>query len=433
MPASRQSKAIPTISRVCSDQTLVELVYDAEQRKTGLVVSRFGGLWNIEQEVTIETGEVLVPYAATNNLIASECVLLASKPEECGLKEDLLGDIRAFLRRYVDITPLFEDVAAHYVLLTWVYDRFGEMPYLRLRGDFGSGKTRGLLALGSICYRPFFASAASTTAPIFHTINAFGGTLVLDEADLPFSDERAEVVKILNSGSVRGMPLLRCVPNKHREFNPHAFKVFGPKIVGMREAFSDHALESRFITEEMGQRPLRPDIPIHLPPAFKQEALTLRNRLLHYRISEYFNISSNPAALISGVAPRLNQTALSLLSLVDDPAVRARIQDHLAAGYADLVADREASPEAAVLAAALAALEKADGAGVPLRRIAEQYNMTATSDFGWPASNRWIGSMLRKKLHIRTRKSNGIYIVPMEEQEKLLQIAERYGISRDAA
>ena len=77
----------------------------------------------------------------------------------------------------------FENVATHYVLLTWLYDAFNELPYLRLRGDYGSGKTRALLTIGSLCYKGFFASGASTVSPIFHTLDAFRGTLIFDEAD----------------------------------------------------------------------------------------------------------------------------------------------------------------------------------------------------------------------------------------------------------
>ena len=64
------------------------------------------------------------------------------------------------------------------------------------RGDYGTGKTRALLAIGSLCYKPFFASGASTVSPIFHVLDAFGGTLVLDEADLRFSDATADLTKI---------------------------------------------------------------------------------------------------------------------------------------------------------------------------------------------------------------------------------------------
>jgi len=109
-----------------------------------------------------------VPYTATNNLLTSGCVLLPSDIGDFGDKGDLLGAIQTYFRKYVDLSPAFEDIAAHYVLLTWVYDAFQELGYLRFRGDYGSGKTRALLTVGSLCYKPFFASGASTVSPIFH-------------------------------------------------------------------------------------------------------------------------------------------------------------------------------------------------------------------------------------------------------------------------
>ena len=386
---------IPTVSRVCRDGTLVELVYDPIKRKTALAVSRFGGLWNIEEAVRIETGETLVPYSAKNNLIANECVLLPSGPVEYGTREELLADIQAFIHRYVDLSPLFEQIAAHYVLLTWVYDAFGELPYLRLRGDYGTGKTRGLLAIGSLCYRPFFASGASTTSPIFHTLNSFGGTLVLDEADFPYSDARADLVKILNNGTVPGMPVLRTVVNRHKEFNPAAFKVFGPKLIAMRESFKDTALESRFLTEETGMRPLRADVPIQLPPALKTEALKLRNRLLHFRFCEFSRVKSDTSAIVKGIEPRLNQTALSLLSMVDDAALRVELQTWLIAQNERTIADRRATPEAGVVAALTAAFLASDKHHVLLGAITDRFNDAHEAAYGHPMTHKWVGYMLR--------------------------------------
>ncbi|MEI9933210.1 MAG: hypothetical protein WDM89_22430 [Rhizomicrobium sp.] len=101
--------------------------------------------------------------------------------------------------------------------------------------------------------------------------------------------------------------------------------MFGPKIIAMRESFKDEALESRFLTEEeTGLRPLRSDIPIQLPPTLKEEALELRNRLLHFRFCELAKIKTDTTVLVDGIDPRLNQTALSLLSVVDDAAVRRK-------------------------------------------------------------------------------------------------------------
>ena len=419
---------VPTVSRVCADRTLIELVYDAAKRTTGLAVSRFGGLWNIEQEVKIETGETLVPYSPKNNLIANECVLLPSSPSEFFTKEELIADIQTFLHRYVDLSPLFAKIASYYILLTWVHDAFNEVPYLRLRGEYGTGKTRGLMAIGALCYKAFYASGASTTSPIFHTLDAFGGTLIFDEADLPYSDARADIVKILNNGTVRGMPVLRTVVNRHKEFNPYAFKVFGPKIVAMRGSFDDRALESRFFTEETGRRPLRADIPIHLPHEMKTEALALRNRLLHFRFCNLFSITADPAVLMDGVEPRLNQTASSLLSLVDDIALRDEMQRAFIEDYQSTLSERSDTSEVGVLKAARAAFGAAEGANVRVRDIADRFNEEHSAEYGGPRSNRWIGHILRTRLRLATRKSDGVYVIPATEKPKIEALIARMGV-----
>lgn len=416
---------VPTISRVCSD-TLVELVYDTKSKKTALAVSRYDGLWNIEQEVRVETGEFLVPYHPRDNLIASGCVLLPEKPAEYYFKPELIADIRDFLHRYVDLSEQFELVAAYYILLTWVYDAFNELPYLRLRGDYGTGKTRALLALGSLCYRPFFASGASTTSPIFHTQDLYGGTLVLDEADFPQSDARADLVKLLNNGNVRGMPVLRSVMNRNREFSPHAFKVFGPKIVAMRGEFQDQALSSRFMTEETGTRQLRQDIPIALDGSFEREALQLRNRLLHFRFCEYYKIKSDPAALMRDAEPRLNQTSLPLLSLIDEAEERSQVQSWLLAQYQDLKAERAESDEAHILRAICDAHAASRGP-VSLAEVSRRFH-AADGGHVERRSNKWIGYLVRARLRLRTERIGGTYTVPASECVKAVAMAPRYGI-----
>ncbi|TAL04089.1 MAG: hypothetical protein EPO08_02425 [Rhodospirillaceae bacterium] len=417
----------PTISRICG-RTLAELVYDRETKKTGLVISHTRSLWNIEQEFQIETGEMLVPYSPNNNLIANECIVFPSKPEISGDKRELLADIQSFVHRYVDLSPLFEQIAVHYILLTWLHDAFSELGYLRLRGDYGTGKTRALTVLGSLCYKGFFASGASTVSPIFHVLDSMGGTLIFDEADLPFSDARAEMVKVFNNGTMPGMPVLRTMMNRHKEFNPQAFKVYGPKIIAMRGSFEDRALESRFLTEETGTRPLRDDVPLFLPPSMKAEALSLRNRLLHFRLCNFFDINTDATALIEGIEPRLNQTALSLLSLVDDADVRSAIQAALVEENANTLSERRETLEGAVLASVVEAFAATDGENVPIRDIAERFNATHRVEYGGPVSNRWIGNMLRKGLRLTPHKSNGIYVVPISEKSKIDVLAKRMGV-----
>ena len=228
----------PTVSTVLDRKTLVELLYDPFDKRTQLAIGEENGQWRIADNIESKTGERLVPYRADNNLIKHSVVLFPSEPEEYGSTEELLTDVRAYIHRYVDLTDWFELIAAHYVLLSWVYDRFNELPYLRLRGEYGTGKTRFLLTVGSICRAPIFASGASSVAPLFHLLDRFGGTLILDEADFRFSDAKAEIAKILNNGNVKGFPVLRCEFEERPRIQP-------TRLPGFRSEAHRHARSVR--------------------------------------------------------------------------------------------------------------------------------------------------------------------------------------------
>ena len=410
------------------DGTMVELLYDATTRATQFAVRRPDGSVSVERAFDAPGGDQLLPYSATNNLITTGCVLLPAEVGEFRDKGDLVAEVRAFLHRYVDLSPLFEEIAPYYVLLSWVYDAFQELPMVRFRGDYGTGKTRALLAVGSLCYKPFFASGASTVSPIFHILDAFRGTLVLDEADFRFSDATAELTKVLNNGTVDGLPVLRTMANRHRELNPQAFRVFGPKLVAMRKSFNDEALESRFLTEETGGRPLRADIPIHLPKGLATEALQLRNKLLAWRFAARHLVGPDPSRLIEGVEPRMNQTALALLSLVDDAAARDRIRAALVGEYAALRAERGDGLDAVMLGVLVELFDTAAGLGVPVNDVAQGFNAVAGADLGHPMSNKWVGGFLRNRLRLRTMKTGGVYVVPREERARVAALAARAGI-----
>lgn len=430
-PHPKTGAPLPIISRVLPDGTLIETLYCPLKSSTSLAVATPDGEVVVVSSVE-HASERLVPYSARNNLLATGCVLLPSEVGDFGDKEDLVREVRSFLHRYVDLTPVFEEIAAHYVLLTWVYDAFNELGYLRLRGDYGTGKTRALKTIGSLCYKPFFASGASTVSPIFHVLDAVGGTLVLDEADFRFSDATADLTKILNNGTVRGLPVLRTMANRHRELNPQAFSVFGPKLVGMRQDFADAALESRFLTEETGGRPLRADIPIHTPGSLAREAEVLRNKLLAWRFRARWQAGPDPSRLITGVEPRRNQTALALLSLVDDPGMRRRIGDELVGEEARVREERASSLEATMLGVLLAAFDGAPGPHVAVADCTKRFNSTRERMEG-AVSNKWVGWVLRTRLRVATRRARGVYVVPRTELQKIEALAQRFGVDRETA
>lgn len=427
-PAEQKGdRTVATVSRRLDDGTLIELVYTPRERRTALAIHA-GGKSAVLDSHLLGDGTVLVPIKATNNLVRHRCVLLPSTPEPYGELTALVASIREYLHQYIDLSRDFEDIATYYVILTWVYDAFNELPYLRLRGDYGSGKTRALLVIGSICYKPFFASGASTVSPIFHALDTFQGTLVFDETDFRFSDEKAELVKIFNSGNVKGFPVLRTSVTPNKEFDPRAFSVFGPKIVAMRRSFDDQALESRFLTEDMGKRPLRSDIPINLPDEQQEEALSLRNRLLSYRFATLEQARIDTAAYDERLSPRLNQIIAPLLAVVDDEKVRVAIRHSLQSLEEGLEATRAASPEADVLEIVLALAQTADRDHLPIAEITESFIKRFGKEYDRPITPRYVGHLIRNRLRLTTYKRHGSFVVPLLQKEHLAVLARRYGM-----
>lgn len=415
----------PTVSRRMPDGTLIELLYDAPEGITSFAVRDPDGGLHIEPHVDLSSGERLVPYSATNNLLTSGCVLLPSALADNRDIGDLVDDIRAYLARYVDLSPDFLTLAPYYVLLSWSYDAFNEVPILRFRGSFGSGKTRGLLVLGSISYKPFFASGASTVSPIFHILDTFRGTLVLDEADFRFSDATNELTKILNNGTVDGLPVLRTMTNRNRELNPQAFRVYGTKMLAMRESFSDAALESRCITEETGTRPLPPHIPICLPDTMKAEAQMLRNRLLMWRLTTLPTIAPDPAATIMGADPRTNQMSLPLLSLIANPEERSRVATWLS-GQATARTHSGERSDQRMIAALAGAFDASRAPYISIADVAARYNEGEEVAL----SNKRVGAIIRLRFGISTAKSRGVYGIPQEERARIVALVDRLGVPR---
>jgi hypothetical protein len=421
----KKPRAIPAVSTTLDDGSLVEMVYRPEERRTAFVV------WHDDEWTEVphveRDGARLVPYSPRNNLITNGVVLFPSEPAEYGTVAELVAEVQAYIHRYVDLSPLFEQIATYYVLFSWVYDAFNELPYLRVRGDYGSGKTRFLLVVGSLCYKPIFASGASTVSPLFRLLDTFRGTLVIDESDFRVSDERAEVVKILNNGNGRGFPVLRSELVGKGEYDPRAYHVFGPKLVATRGFFEDRALESRCLSEEMGQRELRADIAISLPPDAADEALAMRNKLLLFRFRNLASCGPAYQLVDRTIEPRLNQIFVPLMSVVDDADVRSDLLELARQYQREIIADRGLNTEAQVLEVVNELLMTSDSARLSIKEITAVFAERFGSEYD-KITNRWIGGLLRKRLGLRPQKSNGTYVIPLEDTPKLNRLREKYGM-----
>lgn len=269
-------------------------------------------------------------------------------------------------------------------------------------------------------------------SPLFRILDAFRGTLVLDESDFRVSDERAEVVKILNNGNARGFPVLRSEQRDRREFDPRAYAVFGPKLVATRGFFDDRALESRCLTEEMGQGRLRADIPIKDPDTWADEARALQKQLLSFRFEHWHRERPTESLVDKTLEPRLNQVFTPLLAVLDDEVARDNLRQFARRLQQQLVSDRGLELEARVLETIRALLDGDEGGRLSVKDITQWFADRFGDEYDTKVTTKWIGGIVRRKLLLRTQKSHGVFIIPRGEYPKLDLLFEKHGIATDA-
>ncbi|MBN2239689.1 MAG: DUF3854 domain-containing protein [Dehalococcoidales bacterium] len=296
---------------VLADGTIGEMVIDRDER---FFVIGFNG--KVRKGYQHDTGKVT--YLPTRDGLAGEVVHFAPTAVPYESQAALFKEIKTFVHKYLELPVDFEEIASLYVLLTWIFEFAPSIPYLRVIGDWGTGKTRFLQVVGAICFRPIFASGATTPAPIFRILEQFRGTLVLDEADFKDSSAWMEMVKLLNNGYRPGMPVLRA-DKENGKWYPRSYQVFGPKLISTRFRFKDEALESRCLTSEM--MPLtRDDIPRILPHTFETEVNELRSKLVTFRLTNLLRLKGKTFGnelLEPNLQPRLQEILIPLKALLN--------------------------------------------------------------------------------------------------------------------
>jgi len=408
------------------DGQIIETVYNPKEERTQFAVYKNCAV-ELVDTIKNDNDEEFSPLDAKSDIVKKGVVLLPSEPVEYESEEKLITDTKNFIHKYLDISPIYEQIASYYVLFAWRFDCFHEVPYLRAIGDFGSGKSRFLQAIGAICYRPIFTGGATTTAPIFRILDEIKGTLVLDEADLRFSDMTTDVVKILNMGYQKGGSVLRMQGKELLEIK--AYDVFSPKIIATRETFSDKALESRFLTEEMGRGKLRENIPRRLSDEFWNEALELRNKLLMWRFRNYHKELVFDEAMIEGVHPRLHQIVIPLMTIIESKEMKESLKDFVQKYNVELIADRGLSRESDIIFAILKFEHDTNKKEITVGEIAEYVNQDIF-DFDGKLTPRKIGWYLRSKMQLKPYKTRKGYVLNLERNKERLNFwKERYGIT----
>jgi hypothetical protein len=303
---------------------------------------------NIEYIDEIHSGkDIIVPI--NDDAIDMGAILLPNEPISYKNEDELIKDIAIHIKQYCDIPDDFILFSSYYVLLTWVYDKLNTLPYLRAMGDTGSGKSRFIDVVGRLCYKPCIVSGSINPAPIYRMIKAWGGTLLIDESDFKQSDEKNEVITILNCGFERNRPVIRCDKNDPNKLQ--FFPTYCPKVFGTRSVFEDKALESRCLTHIMIETD-RNDIPAILPPHFYEREKELRNQLLMFRIRNRHKINANNIYKVEfkNIEPRLKQAVSSFAVLFYNiPEVKDKFDLFIEKYNIDLIEERADSDRGMVV------------------------------------------------------------------------------------
>ena len=393
------------------------------------------------------------PISAGSRVLTEAVVRFPSAVGELGELRELVRWVQRVIRKYVDVDVFYETLAAYYVLFSWLYDAFNTVPYLRLLGDAGTGKSRFIQVVGAMCYRPMFVTGAATVSPIFRIMDRYQGTLILDEADYRRSDESQDIIKILNTGYQRTQGVVLRSGDKTTGFDTEVFVCYGPKVIATRKRFFDWALESRCLTHETGGPTTRTDIPIDLPRAFwDEETLAVRNALLRYRLEHWRpEIELDYSQMELSVEPRLNQVTVALLTLIDDEDLRGDLRQFIKEYNRQLIIERGMTLTARVLEALVGLwemdLEMEEVPDTTVKRVAKAVNILIDTENRANGEEeiieeekdkprersvtaRKVGEIARKQLHLRTerRSDQGRAYMVIYEADRVDALRKRFGL-----
>jgi hypothetical protein len=413
-----------------------EMVFDIgrEGQALGYLIHRFDKPHDPPEFVTSVTYQKRV-YSPAWSSIINTVLLVPAGIEEYGSDSDLFQAIDRYIQKYVYMDDeKFRQIAAVYVIMTWVFDRFRAIPYLRAIGQFSSGKSRFIEVIGSVCYRALFGSGASSPSSLYRAIASFNGpTLILDEADFAKSAESVEIVKILNQGyQLRGgVWKSERVERKNGEegnFEVTIYPTYSPKILATRGTFDDPALESRcFNYQTPILREVPPEIPISLDEEFDQDALHLRNKLLLWRFRNRQRIKMDSRARIPGVTEsRINQIVQPIVACTKDPALQEVIVDVARRLSDDMRRERQESIEGMV---ADILLQRWELSGRSDRLSQQAVLDTFTEQFKMKIHPRRFSGIIRGTLNLKVDRVGGLlHIMTPPASMRRLEIS--YGGSR---
>jgi hypothetical protein len=331
----------------------------------------------------------------------------------------LFEEVRNYIYAYVELPhETLYDIAALWVMASYLPEKFESIPYLAFIGPRDSGKTRALECLWQLSYRAILGPSFSSSA-LFRTIQKFGPTLCLDEAEIYGNEQKNEAIAVLNAGYRKGQYVIRVNADMG---DIDCFSVFGFKALASTNLFVS-SLESRAIIVNM-RRNVR-DIPLFID---LEKASKLRLMLLVYR----FNVLREKLKLLDkekvlSYLPtthgRIAELFYPLIAVAPSEAIRQKVSEYARQVYVRRLEEERASLEAEIVQVVLSLADKVEGGKLTIEAITEAFNQ------GKPEKQQWnprsIGRLLKRLGFSQTRITKGKRAI-LYERDLVDYLAKRY-------
>ena len=112
-------------------------------------------------------------------------IFVPSGVEDYESFDELYTENLKHVSEFIDLDTYDLHMGVIFIMTSWIYNAYMNVPYIKILGDFNTGKSRYINAIGLSCYRPFIVNSSSSIAALRRMVHGIRGTMVLDEFDSP--------------------------------------------------------------------------------------------------------------------------------------------------------------------------------------------------------------------------------------------------------
>ncbi|MEM3459095.1 MAG: primase C-terminal domain-containing protein [Candidatus Bathyarchaeia archaeon] len=193
----------------------------------------------------------------------------------------LFEDVKLWIQKLIDVEPIYRDILAVCVLMSYQQEKLHTVPYLFFFGDNESGKSTVLKVLNKLCYRPLFG-VTIPAADLYGYLEDSDSIGCILEDEVQGIHKDTDKIKIYKSGYSRGAKVPRMITTEYsryiKYYNVFCFKACAseqiPQVKGFNERFLFVAMVEGYPQLEW----------VDLTKEQMEQLNALRNKLLKWRM-----------------------------------------------------------------------------------------------------------------------------------------------------